>query len=157
MGQELVIGGYIPGAHGVNAIVVGYYRGQDLICVAPRTWNAALFFANVMNGANVGMAQCRSGASLSSKAFEGLWVFGKFVGKEFKSNETAKLGVLGLVNHTHPATTEFFENAIVRDGLADERVGNRHSGVILAKREVEGNFTAMGTSDEGGTDDLSVL
>jgi len=40
MGQELVIGGYIPGAHGVDAIVVGYYRGQDLIYVAPRTWNA---------------------------------------------------------------------------------------------------------------------
>jgi len=29
-----VIGGYIPGAHGVDAIVVGYYRGDDLIYVA---------------------------------------------------------------------------------------------------------------------------
>jgi DNA ligase D-like protein (predicted ligase) len=33
-GQELVIGGYIPGAHGVDAVVVGYYRGDDLIYVA---------------------------------------------------------------------------------------------------------------------------
>ena len=33
-GQELVIGGYIPGAHGVDAIVVGYYRGENLIYVA---------------------------------------------------------------------------------------------------------------------------
>jgi len=33
-GQELVIGGYIPGAHGVDAIVVGYYRGEGLIYVA---------------------------------------------------------------------------------------------------------------------------
>jgi bifunctional non-homologous end joining protein LigD len=33
-GQELVIGGYIPGTHGVDAIVVGYYRGDDLIYVA---------------------------------------------------------------------------------------------------------------------------
>jgi bifunctional non-homologous end joining protein LigD len=33
-GQELVIGGYIPGAHGVDVIVVGYYRGEDLIYVA---------------------------------------------------------------------------------------------------------------------------
>ena len=33
-GQELVIGGYIPGAHAVDAIVVGYYRGEDLIYVA---------------------------------------------------------------------------------------------------------------------------
>ena len=33
-GQELVIGGYIPGALGVDAIVVGYYRGEDLLYVA---------------------------------------------------------------------------------------------------------------------------
>ena len=33
-GQELVIGGYIPGAHGLDAVVVGYYRGEDLIYVA---------------------------------------------------------------------------------------------------------------------------
>ena len=33
-GQELVVGGYIPGTHGVDAIVVGYYRGDDLIYVA---------------------------------------------------------------------------------------------------------------------------
>jgi len=33
-GQELVIGGYIPGAHGVDAIVFGYYRGEDLLYVA---------------------------------------------------------------------------------------------------------------------------
>jgi bifunctional non-homologous end joining protein LigD len=26
--QELVVGGYIPGPHGVDAIVVGYYRGR---------------------------------------------------------------------------------------------------------------------------------
>ena len=29
-----MIGGYFPGAHGVDAIVVGYYRGEDLIYVA---------------------------------------------------------------------------------------------------------------------------
>jgi len=33
-GQELVIGGYIPGAYGVDAIVVGYYQGKDLLYVA---------------------------------------------------------------------------------------------------------------------------
>jgi bifunctional non-homologous end joining protein LigD len=30
----LVIGGYIPGTQGVDAIVVGYYRGEDLMYVA---------------------------------------------------------------------------------------------------------------------------
>jgi hypothetical protein len=29
-----VIGGYIPGAHGLDSIVVGYYKGKDLVYVA---------------------------------------------------------------------------------------------------------------------------
>jgi DNA ligase D-like protein (predicted ligase) len=33
-GQELVIGGYMPGAHGVDSIIVGYYKGDDLVYVA---------------------------------------------------------------------------------------------------------------------------
>jgi DNA ligase D-like protein (predicted ligase) len=33
-GQELVIGGYIPGAHGLDSIVVGYYKEDDLVYVA---------------------------------------------------------------------------------------------------------------------------
>jgi len=38
-GQELVIGGYIPGTHGLDSIVVGYYRGHELVYVARvRKW-----------------------------------------------------------------------------------------------------------------------
>src|ERR1700674_197496 len=33
-GQELVIGGYIPGAHGFDSLIVGYYQGKDLMYVA---------------------------------------------------------------------------------------------------------------------------
>jgi ATP-dependent DNA ligase len=33
-GQELVIGGYVPGAHGLDSIVVGYCEGDGLIYVA---------------------------------------------------------------------------------------------------------------------------
>jgi DNA ligase D-like protein (predicted ligase) len=33
-GQELVIGGYIPETHGLDSIVVGYYRGHELVYVA---------------------------------------------------------------------------------------------------------------------------
>ena len=33
-GQELVIGGYVPGTHGLDSIIVGYYKGQELIYVA---------------------------------------------------------------------------------------------------------------------------
>jgi bifunctional non-homologous end joining protein LigD len=33
-GQELVIGGFTPGPHGLDSVIVGYYRGEDLIYVA---------------------------------------------------------------------------------------------------------------------------
>jgi DNA ligase D-like protein (predicted ligase) len=33
-GQELVIGGYVPGAHGLESIIVGYYKESELIYVA---------------------------------------------------------------------------------------------------------------------------
>jgi DNA ligase D-like protein (predicted ligase) len=33
-GQELVIGGYVPGTHGLDSIIVGFYKGDSLIYVA---------------------------------------------------------------------------------------------------------------------------
>src|SRR5258706_15844910 len=33
-GQEVVIGGFMPGPQGVDSIIVGYYRGKDLYYVA---------------------------------------------------------------------------------------------------------------------------
>jgi DNA ligase D-like protein (predicted ligase) len=38
LGQEFVIGGYTPGANGIDAIVIGYYKDGDLVYVA-RTRN----------------------------------------------------------------------------------------------------------------------
>ena len=39
--------------------------------------------------------------------------------------------LLGLVHHSPSVPAEFFDNAMVRHGLADERVGVRHSGAML--------------------------
>jgi len=33
-GQELAICGYLPGPHGVDSIIVGYYKEEDLVSVA---------------------------------------------------------------------------------------------------------------------------
>ena len=33
-GQEFVIGGYLSGPHGFDSLIVGYYRGKDLVYVA---------------------------------------------------------------------------------------------------------------------------
>ena len=40
-------------------------------------------------------------------------------GKKFQGDEAAELGVFGFVDHTHAAATEQFEDAVMRDGLAD--------------------------------------
>ena len=37
-GQEFVIGGYTPGPHGLDSVIVGYYQGEGLVYVA-RTRN----------------------------------------------------------------------------------------------------------------------
>jgi DNA ligase D-like protein (predicted ligase) len=34
LGQEFVVGGYTPGAQGFDALIVGYYRGKDLMFAA---------------------------------------------------------------------------------------------------------------------------
>ena len=54
-------------------------------------------------------------------------IVGNFVRKKFQGDEAAELGVFGLVNDAHSAAAEFFDDAVVRDGLADEggRLGHR--------------------------------
>jgi ATP-dependent DNA ligase len=37
-GQELVIGRYIPGGRGIDSIIVGFYRDEELIYVARSQW-----------------------------------------------------------------------------------------------------------------------
>jgi hypothetical protein len=39
--------------------------------------------------------------------------------RNFQRNETTKLGVLGLVDNTHPTATDLLDDVVMRDGLAD--------------------------------------
>ena len=55
----------------------------------------------------------------------------EFFGTEPQCHELAKFHVLSFVDHTHSTIAELSEDAVVREGLADERVGIRHSAVIL--------------------------
>ncbi len=42
------------------------------------------------------------------------------VRQEFEGNEAVQPRVLGLVNDTHPAPAQSFEDAVVRNGLVDQ-------------------------------------
>jgi hypothetical protein len=55
------------------------------------------------------------------ESFESGWVVGHLAWKEFQTDRTVEPCVFGLVDHTHAATTELFDDAVVRDGLANHR------------------------------------
>ena len=78
-----------------------------------------LVFRDFVYGANVGMVQGRRGARFSAKAFQGLRVFCNILRQELQSDKATEFDVLGLVDHTHPATAQLLDDAVVRDGLAD--------------------------------------
>jgi hypothetical protein len=50
---------------------------------------------------------------------ERLSIPGNFIGQKLEGDEAMQSRVLGFVYHTHAATTELLDDAIVRNGLAD--------------------------------------
>jgi hypothetical protein len=87
---------------------------------------AVIMFANFVNGADVGVIESRGGARLATEPLQSLRVSGKVVWEEFEGDEAAKLNIFGLVNHTHTAAAELFNDSIVRKRLSDERLGIGH-------------------------------
>ena len=83
--------------------------------------------AKIVDGADIGMIQGRSSTSFAAKPLQSLGVVGNLIGKEFEGNGAAKVGVLGPVDDTHPATAELVDDAVMRDRLAD------HRGAILGR------------------------
>ena len=79
----------------------------------------SLVFVNFIDRADVRMAERRSSACLASKTLERRPIAPHFFGKKLQGNRTAQFGVLRLVYNTHAAAPEHFDDAIVRNGLAN--------------------------------------
>ncbi len=79
----------------------------------------AMLVVNFVDGTDVRMIQCRGSLGFPLETVESLRVFGYLIRQELESYKAAEFEILGLVNHTHAATTELFDNSVVRDGLAD--------------------------------------
>jgi hypothetical protein len=75
--------------------------------------------ADFVDRAYIGMIQRRRCSCLTTETFEGLRVLGQLFRQEFQGDEAAKLGVLSLVHHTHPAAAQLFENDVMGDSSAD--------------------------------------
>ena len=62
----------------------------------------AVFFADVVDGADVGMVEGGGGFGFAAKAAERLGIFGQIVGKKFQSDEAVESGVLSFVDDPMP-------------------------------------------------------
>jgi hypothetical protein len=54
------------------------------------------------------------------KTFQSLGIVSYFFRQELQGHKPAKASVLGLIHNTHPSTTELLDDAVMRDGLADQ-------------------------------------
>src|SRR5579862_3113000 len=74
--------------------------------------------SDFMDRTNIRVIKCRCGLGFSLKAIECVRVFGQFIGQKLERDKSVQSYVFSFVDHTHPATAEFLDDAIVRDALA---------------------------------------
>src|SRR5713226_5366407 len=79
----------------------------------------AVLLPDLIDRADIGMVESGGCLRLPLEAGQGLGVFGDVIGQKLQGDKPVQGHVLGLVDHTHPATTQLVEDAVVRDGLAD--------------------------------------
>ncbi len=60
-----------------------------------------------------------------------LWVFCHVIRQEFQRHKPMQPAVLCLVNNTHPAAAQLFDDAIVRENLINQRIVPHHVLHIL--------------------------
>jgi hypothetical protein len=69
-----------------------------------------------------------------------LRILGEVVGQEFQSHEAVEASVLGFVDDSHAAAAEHLNNAVVRDGFADQ-IEPLGGGVVVAALPLDKNKT----------------
>ena len=98
-----------------------------------------LGLVDLVNDANVRMIQCRSSFGFALKTADCQGAFGDVVGQELESYKATELHILGLVDDTHAATAEFFDDAVMRDGLVDHERSLAAGHLILRRRHLPVN------------------
>ena len=74
----------------------------------------AVYFADLINGQNVGMIQCRSGFRFLNKPIQFVRVLAEFFVQKFNRDFPIESSVLGRIDFTHSAGAEFSLDAVVR-------------------------------------------
>ncbi len=82
--------------------------------------STTVLLAYVMNRTDVGVIQRRCGSRLASETIQGIRVASQFIRQKLESDRSLQPAVLGLVDHAHSAAAQLLDDAVMRDGLADQ-------------------------------------
>ena len=83
-------------------------------------------FADIVDRADVGMAERGGRFGFAAETLEGLAIAGEIIGQEFQRDKTIEARVFCFVDDAHSSTAKFFDDAVMRDGLTEDRLGVRH-------------------------------
>src|SRR6202022_1988668 len=88
-----------------------------------------------MNRADVRVVQGGSRSRLPLETAERLAISSHLLGEELERHEPVQAAILGLIDHAHPATAQLLDDAVVRDGLADEGAEGFYGLAVLPESE----------------------
>jgi hypothetical protein len=74
-----------------------------------------------VDGANIGVIQRGGGTRFALEALEKLRVLRHFIGKKFEGDLATQARVVGFIDDTHAAATQFAGDCVVRNALSDQR------------------------------------
>jgi hypothetical protein len=81
--------------------------------MARKTRPSCSLFADFVNGTNVWMIERRGRLCLALESFACVAVPRHIFRKKFQGDEAVQPDVLGFVDHTHAATADFLNDAVV--------------------------------------------
>ena len=79
----------------------------------------SILLADVVNGADVWMIEGGRRLSLALETPERLRIASYLIGKEFEGDESSESSVFRFINHAHAPAPKSFDDAVMRNGLAD--------------------------------------
>ena len=82
-----------------------------------RDERTSLMLADFVDGADVWMVEGRCGLRFALKALQRFGCLDQIVRQEFQRNMPFEAQILRLIHHSHSATTQFIQNAVMRYGL----------------------------------------
>ena len=81
---------------------------------------APIFFADVVNRADVGMVQRRGSLRLPPESFQRHAILRQLFGKKLQCDKAAKARVFGFVNDAHAAAAKLLNDPVMREGLIEQ-------------------------------------